>query len=260
MKKIILFLLINSMFLIAHPIDYKITSWNASDNKRVNEYYWQNIIRQFMLGENGADIVFIQNISSIPWYASYIGTYQPPQSPSSTPIEEYSWEIVPNTFVYIYFARTKAESKPINSVIISKKRANEIFVINPKQESLKPMLAIRLDKDVFINLSNDKNSTKAIERVYEYFTKSPQYIWTIAGNINIAPQILHNQIPKHIINNISIISPSIPTRKNGKEFDYMVIGNSAKESFQAPFIRSGLHYQAMRAYSKSEFLPIWFSK
>ena len=260
MKKFILFLLINSMLLIAHPLDYKIVTWNASDNKRVNEYYWQNVIKQLILGENGADIVLLQNISSLPWFASYVGTYQPPQSPSSTPIEEYSWEIMPNSFIYIYFARAKAESKPINSIIISKKRANEIFVINPKQESLKPMLAIRLDKDVFINLANDKNSAKAIERIYEYFTKSPQYIWTAAGNINIAPQILHNSMPRHIINHISIISPAIPTRKNGKELDYMVIGNSSQDSFQVPFMRSGIHYQAVRAYFKSEFLPIWFSK
>nr|ART85727.1 CdtB210 [Aggregatibacter actinomycetemcomitans] len=89
----------------ANLSDFKVATWNLQGSSAVNESKWNINVRQLLSGEQGADILMVQEAGSLP--SSAVRTSRVIQH-GGTPIEEYTWNLGtrsrPN-MVYIYYSR-----------------------------------------------------------------------------------------------------------------------------------------------------------
>ena len=257
--KIICIAILLTSYAFADLKDFKITNWNLNETTPA-EYKWHNIVRGLLINEE-ADILVLQGVKNMPSASKYLNTFTLPYAPK-TPIEEYQLYIDFKRFVFVYFVRAESEMRSMNAVIISKKRAQEIIIVQPSKRNFLPLLGIRIDNNVFLNMSlKDPTIPKVIntiQDVYDYFFKYPHIEWALVGDFGIEPTKLQQFLSPEIQEHLSIIAPNVSTRKSGKILDYMISGNSSPAPYLAPPFTSTLAYEAMRVEFEGTYLPIWF--
>ncbi|OBV29975.1 hypothetical protein BKN38_05720 [Helicobacter sp. CLO-3] len=255
---------------------YKIASWNlgspysAQSHRGAQvsiEQKWNNTIRALLMGNNGADIVLLQRVSAMPAFATFLNTFTLPYA-NTIPIHEYQWDLGKGIgSVFVYFVRADASAQELNLAIVSKKRAQEMFIIKPYDKRTPPLFGIRLGEDVFLSADfaskKSADSAKVLGSVLDFFAAMPNandIQWLVAGSFSTTPQALQASIAPKIQERINIIATSTPTRKSGGNLDYAISGNSGENPYLAPPLKAYLGYGSIRAPFDSDFIPINISR
>lgn len=251
---------------------YKIGSWNLDDLQMPIEEKWNNTIRALLNGSNGVDVLALQEVGALPANAKFLNTFTLPYA-ATIPIQEYQWDQGKGqASVFIYFVRMDTSMRNINLAIISKRRANEVFIIKPGgKRSGSPMLGVLLDSSAIITM--DSKHIKGADvlpnilNAHEFFAAHPQaqnLDWLIAGSFNITPQALQAQLPPKLQEHVALIAPAVATRKvtskSGGALDYAIGGNSAETPYAIPPIKAYLGYTNVRLQFDSNYIPLIFSK
>lgn len=251
---------------------YKVGSWNLDDLQMPIEEKWNNTIRALLNGSNGVDILALQEVGALPANVKFLNTFTLPYA-ATIPIQEYQWDQGRGQDrVFIYFVRMDTSMRNINLAIISKRRANEVFIIKPGgKKSGSPMLGVLVDSSAIVTMDS-KHAKGAdvlpnILNTHEFFAAHPQaqnLDWLITGSFNISPQALQAQLPPKLQEHVALIAPAIATRKinskNGGALDYAIGGNSAETPYEIPPIKAYLGYTNVRLQFDSNYIPLIFSK
>lgn len=264
-------LLLGALFsgqILADVRSYKVGSWNLDGLQIPIEEKWNNTIRALLNGSNGVDVLALQEVGALPANVKFLNTFTLPYA-ATIPIQEYQWDQGKGQEkVFIYFVRTDASMKAINLAIVSKRRANEVFIIKPSgKRSGTPMLGILLDSSAIITMdSYHKSGADVLPNIInaqEFFAAHPQVQnldWLIAGSFNLHPQALQAKLPPKLQEHVALISPAVPTRKSGGVLDYAIGGNSAESPYAIPPIKAYLGYGSLRLQFDSDQIPLIFSK
>ncbi len=260
-----------TLFLFAQILNadlrnLRIGLWNFGTTA-LTETQWNTTIRGLLGGSNGADVLLLQKVQGLPSNASFLNTFVLSYA-TSLPIQEYQWDLGRELGkVFVYFVRNDISMRPINLAIVSKVRAQEMFIIKPDFKHTLPIFGIRIDNDVLLSMdcSNAKSDVlRSINAVFDFFGATPKYKqlhWLLAGSFNAHPQILQEALATKLQERISIIAPAVPTRKSGGIFDYAISGNSFYEQpYLALPLKAYLGYGGVRMQFGSDFVPVMISK
>ena len=152
---LILSLSLLSLTSFAALNDYNVATWNLQGSSASSESKWNINVRQLITGSNSADILMVQEAGALPLSARPTGRVVQPVE-VGIPVEEYMWNLGtstrPNNF-YIYYSRLDVGANRVNLAIVSRFRADEVFVVSSGVPVLqaRPALGIRIGNDVFFS-------------------------------------------------------------------------------------------------------------
>lgn len=270
MKKIIsaglfLFVTMFSMSVYANIGDYKIMTWNLQGSSAAGENKWNINVRQLVTGTDGADILMVQEAGSVPATAMLTGRQIQPVG-VGIPIDEYRWNLGTTRrpdIRYIYFSRVDVGANRVNLAIVSRQRAEQVFVIRPATVASRPVIGISLSTDVFLTthaLAGGGPDALAIVRtVNEFFNQSSRlgYSWFLAGDFNRAPARLENDlILERLDRAVAVVAPEVATQSSGGILDYGVI---VDRSPSATLLGATISFGNMASQLSSDHLPVLFN-
>lgn len=213
--------------------DYKVVTWNLQGSSSRTESKWDINIRQLISGADAADLVMVQEAGSPPSNAVDTGRV----IGRGVPVRELSWSLGTNSRplrVFIYFASLDALGGRVNLAIVSRRMADDVFVIPGPSVASRPALGIRLGQDAFFTVhalaNQGSDAGGLVDSVFDFFRNqtSPTLQatnWMVAGDFNRAPDRLRAQIEAPA-DRVRVLDPAVPTQRSGGTLDYAVVGNA----------------------------------
>lgn len=213
--------------------DYKVVTWNLQGSSSRTESKWDINIRQLISGADAADLVMVQEAGSPPSNAVDTGRV----IGRGVPVREFAWSLGTNSRplrVFIYFASLDALGGRVNLAIVSRRMADDVFVIPGPSVASRPVLGIRLGQDAFFTVhalaNQGSDAGGLVDSVFDFFRNqtSPTLQatnWMVAGDFNRAPDRLRAQIEAPA-DRVRILDPGVPTQRSGGTLDYAVVGNA----------------------------------
>ena len=258
----------------ANLSDFKVATWNLQGSSAVNESKWNINVRQLLSGEQGADILMVQEAGSLP--RSAVRTSRVIQH-GGTPIEEYTWNLGtrsrPN-MVYIYYSRLDVGANRVNLAIVSRRQADEAFIVHSDSSVLqsRPAVGIRIGTDVFFTVhalaTGGSDAVSLIRNIFTTFTSSPSsperrgYSWMVVGDFNRAPVNLEAALRQEpaVSENTIIIAPTEPTHRSGNILDYAILHDAhlPRREQARERIGASLMLNQLRSQITSDHFPVSF--
>lgn len=250
---------------------YKVATWNLQGSSAANESKWNINVRQLITGDQSADILMIQEAGTLPTTARRTGRVVQPQG-VGIPIEEYTWNLGTGRrpdLVYIYYSRLDVGANRVNLAIVSRYRADDVYVIGSGTSVLtaRPAIGIRIGNDVFFSLhalaSGGSDAVSLLGHIHSYFNNDEQrrrYNWMAVGDFNRSPNNLQNALrgEPSVDNNTLIIAPTEPTHRSGNILDYAVIHNANQGHHQRSRISASIMFNQVRSQIVSDHFPVSF--
>ncbi|EGO7252728.1 cytolethal distending toxin subunit B family protein [Salmonella enterica] len=246
--------------------DFNIVTWNLQGSSAASENKWNTNVRQLVSGSDGADILMVQEAGSLPLTAEQT-TRQIQPVGIGIPIDEFTWNLGTTRrpdIRYIYYSRVDVGANRVNLAIVSRRQADEVFVIRPPTVVSRPVIGIQIGNDVFFNahsLANGGPDSAAIVRSINTFFNQTRYRhleWFLGGDLNRSPSRLENDlITEGIDRDVAIVAPSVATQRSGGILDYGVISARA---VSASALVASLFFQRMRSQLSSDHFPVGFFK
>ena len=269
---LILSLSLLSLTSFAALNDYNVATWNLQGSSASSESKWNINVRQLITGSNSADILMVQEAGALPLSARPTGRVVQPVE-VGIPVEEYMWNLGtstrPNNF-YIYYSRLDVGANRVNLAIVSRFRADEVFVVSSGVPVLqaRPALGIRIGNDVFFSAhalsSGGSDAARLVEHVYRFFAQNEtrrNYNWMLVGDFNRSPTSLQTALRSEpdVNNHTLIVAPTEPTHRSGNILDYAVIHNSTGQETQLN-IGASIMFNQVRSQIASDHFPVSFIK
>lgn len=255
----------------ANLSDFKVATWNLQGSSAANESKWNINVRQLLSGEQGADILMVQEAGSLP--STALRTARVIQH-GGTPIDEYTWNLGtrsrPNT-VYIYYSRLDVGANRVNLAIVSRRQADEAFVIHSDSSVLqsRPAIGIRIGTDVFFTVhalaTGGSDAVSLIRNIFTAFNQTPErrgYSWMVVGDFNRAPVNLEAALSQEpsVSENTVIIAPTEPTHRSGSILDYAILHDAhlPRREQARERIGASLMLNQLRSQITSDHFPVSF--
>ncbi|MCK3655855.1 cytolethal distending toxin subunit CdtB [Pasteurellaceae bacterium Macca] len=277
MKKclFLLFAIFLSLPSYATLDQFNVATWNLQGSSASNESKWNISVRQLLLGQQAADILMVQEAGSLPSSAMRTERVVQPVG-VGIPIEEYIWNLGttsrPNNF-YIYYSRLDVGANRVNLAIVSRVRADDVFVVDSGVPVLqaRPAIGIRIGSDAFFSLhalsSGGADAFRLVQNVYHFFAMDAtrrQMSWMLVGDFNRSPTSLQAQLRSEpaVNNGTLIIAPTESTHRSGNILDYAVIHNGTIPSGQTQRLNMGasIMFNQFRSQITSDHFPVSFVK
>lgn len=259
-----------SLSSYANLSDFKVATWNLQGSSAVNESKWNINVRQLLSGEQGADILMVQEAGSLP--SSAVRTSRVIQH-GGTPVEEYTWNLGtqsrPN-IVYIYYSRLDVGANRVNLAIVSRRQADEAFVVHSDSSVLqsRPAIGIRIGTDVFFTVhalsTGGSDAVSLIRNIFTAFLASERrgYSWMVVGDFNRAPVNLEAALRQEpaVSENTIIIAPTEPTHRSGNILDYAILHDAhlPRRGQARERIGASLMLNQLRSQITSDHFPVSF--
>lgn len=217
----------------AELTDYKVVTWNLQGSSARTESKWDINIRQLISGAGAPNLVMVQEAGSPPSNAVDTGRL----IGRGIPVRELIWQLGTNSRpvqVFIYFASLDALGGRVNLAIVSRRQADDVYVIPGPSVASRPALGIRLGQDAFFTVhalaNQGSDAGGLVDAVFNFFRNqtSPTLQatnWMVAGDFNRAPDRLRMQIEAPA-ERVQVLDPGVPTQRSGGTLDYAVIGNA----------------------------------
>ncbi|XMD84373.1 cytolethal distending toxin, subunit CdtB [Campylobacter lari] len=266
MRKIVL-LIFSFNLLFAALEDYNSGTWNLQGASASTESKWNISIRQLVTGANPMDILAVQEAGVLPSTAMMTPRQVQPVG-VGIPIHEYEWNLGsssrPNS-VYIYYSRVDVGANRVNMAIVSRMRADEVYVLPPPTVASRPIIGIRIGNDAFFSvhaLSRGGNDAGAIVSAVDmHFRNMPHINWMIMGDFNRGPDTLVGLLDLDLRSRINIVSPPSFTQTGGNTIDYAITGNSNTGTlYNPPAILAILAVAGLRTFLASDHFPVNFRR
>ncbi|EEA2942734.1 cytolethal distending toxin subunit B family protein [Salmonella enterica] len=245
--------------------DYKVMTWNLQGSSAAGESKWNINVRQLVTGMDGADILMVQEAGAVPATAILTGRQIQPVG-VGIPVDEYTWNLGTTRrpdIRYIYFSRVDVGANRVNLAIVSRQRAEQVFVIRPATVVSRPVIGISLANDVFLTthaLAGGGPDALAIVRtVNDFFNQSSRlgYSWFMAGDFNRAPGRLENDlILERLDRAVTVVAPEVATQRSGGILDYGVIVDRSPSSGT---LGATISFGNMASQLSSDHLPVMFN-
>lgn len=248
--------------------DFRVATWNLQGSSAASESKWNINVRQLLSGSEAADILMVQEAGTLPASATRTGRVVQPAG-VGIPIDEYLWNLGTSRrpdFVYIYYSRLDVGANRVNLAIVSRQRADEVFVISQGSVVLqaRPAIGIRLRNDVFLSAhalaSGGSDAARIVEHVYRFFSESARnrYNWMLLGDFNRSPNSLQNALlhEPHVNNNTLIVAPTEPTHRSGNILDYAVLHNANQGQHQHTAMSASIMFNQFRSQIASDHFPV----
>ncbi|ENP2200617.1 cytolethal distending toxin subunit B family protein [Salmonella enterica] len=245
--------------------DYKIMTWNLQGSSAPSENKWNINVRQLVTGTDGADILMVQEAGSVPATAMLTGRQIQPVG-VGIPIDEYTWNLGTTRrpdIRYIYFSRVDVGANRVNLAIVSRQRAEQVFVIRPATVASRPVIGISLATDVFLTThalaSGGPDALAIVRTVNEFFNQSSRqgYSWFMAGDFNRPPARLENDLVlERLDRSVTVVAPAVATQSSGGILDYGVI---VDRSPSAAVLGATISFGNMASQLSSDHLPVLFN-
>ncbi|EKC6543426.1 cytolethal distending toxin S-CDT [Salmonella enterica] len=252
MKKPVFFLLTMIIcsyisFACANISDYKVMTWNLQGSSASTESKWNVNVRQLLSGTAGVDILMVQEAGAVPTSAVPTGRHIQPFG-VGIPIDEYTWNLGTTSrqdIRYIYHSAIDVGARRVNLAIVSRQRADNVYVLRPTTVASRPVIGIGLGNVVFLTahaLASGGPDAAAIVRVTINFFRQPQMrhlSWFLAGDFNRSPDRLENDLmTEHLERVVAVLAPTEPTQIGGGILDYGVIVDRAPYSQRVEALRN----------------------
>ncbi|RIY32865.1 cytolethal distending toxin subunit CdtB [Psittacicella hinzii] len=248
--------------------DYRVATWNLQGSSAANENKWNVSVRQLITGNGAADILAVQEAGVLPSSAMITERVVQPVA-VGIPIHEYTWNLGtasrPN-IVYIYYSRVDVGANRVNLAIVSRIRADEVFVLPPPTVVSRPIIGIRIGNDAFFNTHALANrgidSTAIVRSVFDFFNRSTTMQgvnWMIMGDFNRSPSQLQANLEMSepgVARHVNIIAPTTPTQQSGGTLDYAVVGNSL--TFGGTALIASILFGQIKSQLLSDHRPVGF--
>lgn len=266
---LLLALCLFSMVSYADLKDYKVATWNLQGSSAANESKWSINVRQLLAGEQGADILMVQEAGSLP--QSAVRTSRVIQH-GGTPIDEYIWNLGthsrPNN-AYIYYSRLDVGANRVNLAIVSRRQADEAYIVHSDSSVLqaRPAIGIRIGTDVFLSVhalaTGGSDAVSLIRNIFHAFTVERRgYSWMAVGDFNRGPVNLEVALRGEpgINDNIAIIAPTEPTHRSGNILDYAILHDAhlPRREQYTERIGASLMLNQLRSQITSDHFPVSF--
>lgn len=251
--------------------DFKVATWNLQGSSAANESKWNINVRQLLSGEQGADILMVQEAGSLP--GSAVRTSRVIQH-GGTPIEEYTWNLGTQSrpdIVYIYYSRLDVGANRVNLAIVSRRQANEVFVVHSDSSVLqsRPAIGIRIGTDVFFTVhalaTGGTDAVSLIRNIFTAFNLSAErrgYSWMVVGDFNRAPVNLEAALRQEpaVSENTIIVAPTEPTHRSGNILDYAILHDAhlPRREQARERIGASLMLNQLRSQITSDHFPVSF--
>ncbi|EJB1612959.1 cytolethal distending toxin subunit B family protein, partial [Salmonella enterica] len=166
-------------FACANISDYRVMTWNLQGSSASTESKWNVNVRQLLSGTAGVDILMVQEAGTLPSSAVPTGRHIQPFG-VGIPIDEYTWNLGTTRrqdIRYIYYSRIDVGARRVNLAIVSRQRADNVYVLRPTTVASRPIIGIGLGNDVFLTthaLASGGPDAAAIVRVTNNFFRTPQ--------------------------------------------------------------------------------------
>lgn len=274
MKNKLIFLLLVFLCLptLASLDRYRIATWNLQGSSAANESKWNINVRQLLIGDQGADILMVQEAGTLP--ASARRTQRTVQPVGvGIPIDEYVWNLGTGRrpdLVYIYYSRLDVGANRVNLAIVSRYRADDVYVIDSGIPVLtaRPAVGIRISNDVFLGVHalarGGTDSLRLVQQVHAFFaTEQRRHLsWIMAGDFNRSPNNLQNALrgEPSVDNATLIIAPTEPTHRSGGILDYAILHNatSVPTEPQRSTLSASIMFNQVRSQIASDHYPVSF--
>ncbi|MDO4698090.1 MAG: cytolethal distending toxin subunit B family protein [Pasteurellaceae bacterium] len=251
--------------------DFRVATWNLQGSSAANESKWNINVRQLLTGIDAADILMVQEAGTLPASATRTGRMVQPAG-VGIPIEEYLWNLGTGRrpdLVYIYYSRIDVGANRVNLAIVSRRRADEVFVVTTDSTVLlsRPAIGIRIQNDVFLSAhalaSGGSDAGRIVEHVYRFFSESARnrYNWMLVGDFNRSPNSLENFLRTQepaTSNNTLILAPTEPTHRSGNILDYAVLHNADQGQHQTTDMSASIMFNQFRSQIASDHFPVSF--
>lgn len=276
MNLIKLTLLFLSVFLsgiaLATLDQYKIATWNLQGSSAANESKWNINVRQLLTGAGAADILMVQEAGTLPATAVNTGRVVQPVG-VGIPIDEYIWNLGtssrPNNF-YIYYSRLDVGANRVNLAIVSRTRADDVFVVGSGVSVLqaRPAIGIRIGNDAFFSAhalaTRGTDAVALINNVYRFFNEDNNrrhMNWILVGDFNRSPSNLQSALRSEpgLDNATLIVAPTEPTHRAGGILDYAILHN-ADQMPQRTNVSASIMFNRVRSQIASDHFPVSFVK
>ncbi|MGX2947246.1 cytolethal distending toxin subunit B family protein [Frederiksenia canicola] len=273
---LIILLLFFSSFSFATLDQYTVATWNLQGSSASNESKWNINVRQLITGQQSAGILMVQEAGSLPVTARRTQRVIQPVG-VGIPIEEYLWNLGTNRrpdFVYIYYSRLDVGANRVNLAIVSRARADEVYVIDSGVPVLqaRPAVGIRIGNDAFFSVhalsSGGTDAPRLVQGVFNFFNdrEHPErrnISWMLVGDFNRSPVSLQNALRGEpgVDNSTLIVAPTEPTHRSGNILDYAVIHNADQApQHQTTNVSASIMFNQMRSQIASDHFPVSFVK
>lgn len=138
-------------FACANISDYKVMTRNLQGSSASTESKWNVNVRQLLSGTAGVDILMVQEAGAVPTSAVPTGRH----------IQPFGWVFpLMNTrnlgttsrqdIRYIYYSAIDVGARRVNLAIVSRQRADNVYVLRPTTVASRPVIGIGLGNDVFL--------------------------------------------------------------------------------------------------------------
>lgn len=267
MKKIILIFSLCVGFAFAGLEEFNIGTWNLQGSSASSESKWNVSVRQLISNDAPLDVLMVQEAGVLPQSAVMTPRVVQPVG-VGIPTHEYEWNLGtasrPQT-VWIYYSRIDVGANRVNLAIVSRQRADEVFVIPPPTVASRPILGIRIGNNAFFNihaLARGGNDAGALITAVDMQMRSQRNVdWIIAGDFNREPNMITNLIDRELATRINIVAQSSATQASGRVLDYAITGNSnTRATYVPPPLAAILLLAGLRTHLTSDHFPVNFRR
>ncbi|BGI51821.1 MAG: cytolethal distending toxin S-CDT [Candidatus Hamiltonella defensa (Ceratovacuna japonica)] len=243
--------------------DFRFATWNTAGS-RWNEVY------QLMI-DNNIEVLAIQEAGSLPTQGTineilddYIRVCNMGETRRTDDVlfmrsQEYRWQINGTDFYIYYYDRVghylmhgHPERRNVNTAIITRQRADNIFILPPIYQNERrayinrPVIGVRLENSVFLNVHGEpirlRNETpQDIRIIQNYMARNhPSLTWALLGDFNRTPAELDSDInrmppPDHTFRQTVSSGEATHIDRNhperSAELDYAVVGGPTNSRF-----------------------------
>ncbi|AWK15116.1 hypothetical protein CCS41_12575 [Candidatus Fukatsuia symbiotica] len=224
-----------------HFSDYKIASWNMQGANH-DEGKWRNIIAnevKVISNHSNVDIFALQECGALPKSVSTVSDRAPQELISSNnniELTQNLWALGTNyrpNDVYVYHVENGNQYNRTSMAIVSRYKADEVFIVGPVDNATRPVIGIRRGNDYFFNIHagahRNNESPSVISVIENYMSRivndNVNATWVIMGDYNTAPDDLRlTNAPLNIERGFAI--PASPTHFGGGDriLDYAITG------------------------------------
>lgn len=267
----ILVLLLFANFLFGGVENYKTGTWNLQGSSTSSEAKWNVNIRQMISGQGSLDILAVQEAGMLPPSAVATGvTYD---NGSGVIVSEYMWNLGTASRpqnVFIYFAPTDPGANRVNLALVSRQRAEEIFLLPSPSTASRPILGIRIGTDAFFSahaLANGGTDAPAIVTSVDLFFRNHATLrdisWMILGDFNRDPESLRISLELATRLRTRVVFVDAITQVSARAtLDYAVVGESGADLVSPALasIVATTAFALLRSHLTSDHFPVRFGK
>ncbi|MDA3969675.1 cytolethal distending toxin subunit B family protein [Helicobacter ibis] len=266
MRKVILSFVIFFSFVYAGLEDFNTGTWNLQGSSAATESKWNVSVRQLITGDSPLDVLMVQEAGVLPQSAIMTERVVQPVG-VGIPTHEYEWNLGTASrpkSVWIYYSRIDVGANRVNVAIVSRQRADEVFVIPPPTVASRPILGIRIGDSAFFNvhaLARGGNDAGALITAVDMQMRNQANVrnWIIAGDFNREPNMITNLIDPELASRITIVAQSSATQASGRVLDYAITGSS-RGTYVAPPLAAILILAGLRTHLASDHFPVNFRR